>query len=270
MNKELEFIEIYPKINVYRNVFNNVDDFLEKSKQCIGWEQWYTFGEMLPLQEAPIKFDKFPTREEYIKSRSWQENTPNDDILSKLTKELGEIFYDVTNHFLNMHKDIDFPNWVKNSASVNRYLNGSGISDNYAMNYHTDYVQNEKDIPGVKFGLTTTFYLNDDYQDGEICFKIDDKYISHKPQKGDVIVFPSVPPYYHGVRKANGNDRYMIRSFWQFDYEGSPEWIENEKKFGKETWIQMEEERVKEERFMNQLHGEYHHEFFGKDNEQYK
>lgn len=266
MTKELEFIKLYPKVYVYRNVFDNVDEFLEQSKKCVIWEKWYTFGNMLSLQESPIKFNNFPSKEEYISKRSWQTENENDVIRSILTKQLGEIFYDVTNDFLLRNPDCSLPNWVKNPASVNQYIDGAGVSENYAMNYHTDFVQSESEIPGQKFGITTTFYLNDDYEDGEICFKINDHYISHKPQKGDVIVFPSMPPYYHAVRKSNGNDRYMIRSFWQFDYEGSEEWLKKQQEFGKETWDLMEQERIKEYRFLNQHDAESKHVFFGKDN----
>lgn len=266
MNKELEVIKLYPKIHVYRNVFSDVDLFLEKAKKCIGWEEWYTFGTMLALQEMPFKFQLFPTKEEYIKARAWQKESDNDLLRSDLTKEVGEIFYDVTSNFLNSYSDLSFNNWVKYPASVNRYFDGAGVSDNYAMNYHTDFVQSEKDLPGIKFGITTTFYLNDDYENGEICFKVGEDILSHKPKKGDVIVFPSAPPHYHGVRKANGADRYMIRSFWQFDYEGSKEWIENEKKYGKEVWAKMEEDRIKENRFMNQIDAEELHKSFYKDN----
>jgi signal peptidase I len=266
MNKDLKFITLYPKVHMYKNVFKNVDDFLENAKKCENWEQWYTFGNLLALQESPIKFNNFPTKEEYIKSRSWQSQNKNDELRNQLTKEVGEIFYDVTNDFLSHYPEIQFSNWIKNPASINRYIDGAGVSDNYAMNYHTDFVQSEKDNPGIKFALTTTFYLNDTYDNGEICFKVNDEYISYKPEKGDVIVFPSSPPYYHAVRKATGSDRYMIRSFWQFDYDGSLEWLENEKKYGKDEWNKIEEERIKNNKFINQLDAEPLHKFLGKDN----
>ena len=264
--KDLEFITIYPGVNVYRNVFKDVNNFLEKAKKCEKWEQWYTFGSMLALQEMPIKFDSFPTKEEYMSARRWDDSTENSKVRGELGEEVAEIFYDVTSHYIKMHPEHSLQNWIKNPASVNRYNDGSSISDNYSMNYHTDYNQEAKDSSGIKFGVTTTFYLNDDYQDGEICFKINDHYISHKPQKGDVIVFPSKPPYYHAVRKSSGTDRYMIRSFWQFEYEGSREWLENQEKYGKDVWSSMEEDRISKERFMYQIEGESIHGFFGKDN----
>lgn len=272
MSQPLEFITIYPKINVYRNVFNDVDNFLEKAKELKDWESWYTFGEMISLKEIFLKFDKFPTKQEFINSRKWnnEENNIEKKINGILSEEVGNIFYDVTNHFLNMYPETSLPNYTKQSASINRYINGGeGVSKNYFMNYHTDFVQAEKNMPGNKYGITTTFYLNDDYEGGEICFKINDEFISHKPQKGDVIVFPSNPPYYHGVKKSFRNDRYMIRCFWQYEYAGAEEWLNNEKKYGKELWSKMEEERIKEERFENQVYSESVHDLFGKDNGKY-
>jgi hypothetical protein len=44
MTKDLEFITIYPRINVYRNTFKDVEKFLEQAKSEEGWIQWYTFG----------------------------------------------------------------------------------------------------------------------------------------------------------------------------------------------------------------------------------
>jgi hypothetical protein len=272
MSKEIEFISIYPKINVYKNVFNDVDSFLEKSKKLTSWDSWYTFGEMTALAEKVLEFDNFPTRNEFINSRDWEinENEFEKQIKKTLSIEVGEIFYDVTSHFLKMYPETSLPNYYKQSASINKYIkNGEGVSKNYFMNYHTDFVQAEKEVPGNKFGITTTFYLNDDYEDGEICFKINDEFISYKPKKGDVIVFPSRPPYYHGVKKAFGNDRYMIRSFWQYKYEGSKEWLDNQKKYGKDLWAQMEKERIKEEAFDNQIDSESVNRFMGKDNGKY-
>lgn len=270
MSKNLEFITIYPKINVYRNLFKDVDEFLENAKKAEPWEGWYTFGEMLALQENQMKFDKFPTREEFISNRFLYKETPSDILRAKLTIEVGEIFYDVTSHYVDMYPDINLLNWVKNPGSINKYFDGSSISENYSMNYHTDYVQPESEVPGYKFGITTTFYINDDYKDGEICFVINDHYISHKPKKGDVIVFPSEHPYYHAVRKSTGTDRYMIRSFWQYYYPGSNEWLKNEETYGKEKWAKMEEERIKKERFSSQYNAEDLHKFLGKDNGLYQ
>ena len=270
MSNSLQFEIIYPKILVYKNVFKDCDLFLENAKKCKDWEKWYSFGTMLALKEQSLKFNNFPTKEEYVNSRKFNLDTDNDKLLTDLTKEVGEIFYDVTSHFLKLYPEESLSNYVKNSASVNKYLDNQGITKNYAMTYHTDFIYEERDWNSEKFGITTTFYLNDNYENGEICFKIKNHYISHKPKKGDVIVFPSKSPYFHAVRKASGSDRYMIRSFWQYDYSGSDEWLKNQKKHGKEEWYKMEKDRIKKERDYLTYSAERLHKFFGKDNGVYK
>jgi hypothetical protein len=131
------------------------------------------------------------------------------------------------------------------------------------FNIHTDH--------GFSYSCTVSsiLYLNDDYEGGEICFKINDHYISHKPQAGDVIVFPSRDPYMHGVRKSFGPRRYMIRCFWEFEDKGSDEWHANKAKYGEDVWDQMEKDRFKKEIFNAQIDGESVHEFFGRDNGKY-
>lgn len=260
----MEFIRLYPKIHVYKNVFKDVDLFLLKALEEKNWEGWYTFGEMLALQEHTLSFKKFPTKEEYISARDWSSSTQ-----ASLTQEVGEIFYDVTKHWLDAYPEEDLDNYVKQSASVNKYMikEDSGISENYSMSYHTDYVKAASEQPGDKFGITTTFYLNDNYQNGEICFNIGDHFLSYKPEAGDVIVFPSGDPYRHAVRKAYGAERFMIRSFWQYRYAGSDEWHANAKKYGEEEWKKIDHERFKIEVSSHQSStAEDLHEFFGKDN----
>ena len=112
--------------------------FLENAKKCKDWEKWYSFGTMLALKEQSLKFNNFPTKEEYVNSRKFNLDTDNDKLLTDLTKEVGEVFYDVTSHFLKLYPEESLSNYVKNSASVNKYLDNQGITKNYAMTYHTD------------------------------------------------------------------------------------------------------------------------------------
>ena len=243
---EIEFEIIYPKVYVYKNVFKDTKEFLEKAKSLNDWQDWYTFGTLRALQ-MPVyqsESDKFPTFEEFMSPERLKYGQYED---FDLAKEIETIFYRVTSHYVEK-ENIVSDNWFKRSSSINRYFHDDGISEHYAMNLHTDFVQTEKDWPGPKYLITTTYYLNDDYEDGEIVFKINEDYFTYKPKAGDVIVFPSQPPYYHGVRKPKVKDRYMIRNFWQYSYPGDQEWLKNEEKYGKEVWANMEQERIKVDR----------------------
>jgi hypothetical protein len=121
------------------------------------------------------------------------------------------------------------------------------------MHYHTDFQQEKRDAPGYKPYITCTMYLNDDYEGGEISFKIlkegggfDE--VVYKPKAGDILVFPSNQPYYHGVQLTTKGKKYFVRSFWDYYFPGTEEWNANQKKYGATEWAEMEHQREKLER----------------------
>ena len=119
--------------------------------------------------------------------------------------------------------------------------------DQVLMAYHTDTHEFDLESPGRKFIITITFYLNDNYEGGEISFldEKQSKVINYKPEKGDIIVFPSGAPYYHGVFPVKTNERYVLRMFRFWNYEGSQKWHENKEKYGADDWNKIESERIK-------------------------
>lgn len=263
---DLKYEIIYPGIYVYKNTFKDVEIFLENVKKFKDWQDWYTFGQMMALQIPILHIPEqtFPSiqsfysgdRSPYLANENSNSHNSNE---FSMAKEIEDIFYAVTSHFISK-ENITSDNWYKHSPSINRYIADSGISENYAMNLHTDFIQTEKDWPGKKYLITTTYYLNDNYEGGEIVFKINDDYITYKPKAGDVIVFRSSDPYYHGVKKPLGADRYMIRNFWEYLYDGSPEWLKNQEKYGKDKWMEMEQERIKVDRHKHSFEIEAFHE----------
>ena len=51
MIQDIEYVELYPKIIVYKNMFNDPDAFLKQALSSKPWHNWYVFGEMLALEE---------------------------------------------------------------------------------------------------------------------------------------------------------------------------------------------------------------------------
>jgi hypothetical protein len=112
------------------------------------------------------------------------------------------------------------------------------------MLYHTDHITSQKDMPGDKFSITCTMYINDDYEGGDIEFYVDGNLINHKPQAGDILVFPSTEPYFHGVKTINTNEKFFVRNFIMTPHNGTEEWLANQRKFGAYRWAKMEQERI--------------------------
>ena len=76
-----------------------------------------------------------------------------------------------------------------------------------------------------------------------------DKLVKYKPEAGDLLVFPSGhpkylteddTPYLHRVMPSYHKHKFLSRMYWQKYEKGNQEWYEQENKFGKEQWAQMQ------------------------------
>lgn len=245
---DLEYIEIHPKIHVYKNLLPKAKEFVEFLKETetsketsdlfTEWDDWYIFGRY--MQTSINKDPQISNDTEY--NRKQQE----------FTKDVSTAFYDATNHYIDKY-NIEIPdNWATMGLSICRYNPNNDVSQDLAMHYHTDYVGGRADEPGFKFVITCTIYLNDDYDGGDISFLIEEtgEVIDYKPSAGDIVVFPSGAPgdlYWHGVKKISNGYKYFVRSFLGINSPGSEEWHKNVAKYGEEEWKKIFHEKFKEE-----------------------
>jgi hypothetical protein len=63
------------------------------------------------------------------------------------------------------------------------------------------------------YDLSSLFYLNDDYEGGELYFPLQD--IKFKPKKGAAYFFPGDMNYIHGVTEIKNSIRYTCPFFWE-------------------------------------------------------
>lgn len=241
--------EIYPRIFVYRGLFEEPYEFIKKIDQLPSWEAWWTFGEMASVPGLDFKrFETKPTPEEWEKFLTDYEAEQAGKPGTDLSAYVDRLFYRVTEHYMKTYP-LELPNWSHQKPSIAKYVALGGVDDDrYSMHYHTDFQREKADAPGLKYALTCTMYLNDDYEGGELTFKIANDSggfdtIDYKPGAGDVIVFPSREPYFHGVRQIHTGNRYFIRTFWVHEFEGTSEWLAGLAEHGEEKWAEMEKAR---------------------------
>ena len=60
------------------------------------------------------------------------------------------------------------------------------------------------------------FYINDDYEGGEIEFPL--KKYSYKPRANSLVVFPSTNEYLHGVKKITKGTSYTVAIWFTQDF----------------------------------------------------
>jgi len=235
MNKE-----IYPKIMVYSDLLKDPDrlyKIMKKSEQDSDgkfylrkWTDWSIFGTYTQQKHDP--------KEEFQSGDRYDEE-------KYLSDSVYEAYQKAIDHYIDYY-DIKLPETAElASSSFSKYDYQSVVEDNdMAMQYHTDFVISEKDMPGQKFLLTCTTYINDDYEGGAVEFYINGEIVTFKPKAGDILVFPSGDPYYHGVTAISKAPKFFIRNFMMYEFDGTKEWLDNQKRYGAMRWFEMEKDRL--------------------------
>lgn len=245
-NFEIE--KIHESIWVFKSAIKNSQDFVEYFEKNKEWKDWYTFGKVAENSGfTPTKFETFPTPEQWADSKS--------NSLQKtqyFENEINDLFYYATKLYVE-ENNIVLDNWAEDGWNIAKYIPNLEEHKEYVMMHHTDFQREFTYNPGLKFGITAVFYLNDNYTGGEIMFRfldennpsiIKEDYI-YKPTAGDIVVFPSRPPHYHGVAAVTSGEKYIIRNYWRYEYPGHPLWLKLQEKYGEDLWRELEEKRLK-------------------------
>lgn len=233
-----------PRIIVFHDVLDDPDGLIEHYERDLPWRGWFGFGRQVDelgptIEEAP----EFPTWEHWKAAMI-------DSVKDPYRQNIAASFHKASEEYFK-YTGTTFPNWTCKNWSLARYLPDENVinNDDLTMNYHTDYQHAKHDQPGEKFAVTAVIYPNDDYEGGEISFRVAspewevEKEFDYKPQKGDMVFFPAEHPYYHGVKRVWDKGKYIIRLYWQYTSEGTQEWHDLYKKYG-DAFRDMENERV--------------------------
>jgi hypothetical protein len=249
----MEIIELFDKVFVYKGMFSDVEKTIDHFEKNLEWGKWYKYGKNANCFFLGKRFESFPSKSEWDDSVIDATKQRKEIFNNKYSLEAMDIFYLATSDYVSKN-NITLNNWKFNNALVCMYNPHVNAIQGMTMAYHTDYVREKAAAPGDKFGITCTMYLNDDYDGGDICFRVYDKKgntfhdFCYKPEMGDVLVFPSGEPYFHGVAEINSGNKYFIRTFWQYEFEGTDDWLSGQMTHGEEKWEEMEKEREKSER----------------------
>lgn len=249
--KDLEWEELYPGVIVYHNMLQDPENaykvMMDSEKDGDGqyffrkWDPWAQFG----------TYTQCKGEEEQINAEKGERFNAEKSLFDEIA-----ISYDKAISHYFAHTGISIPEGARYSGqSWCKYFNKiDELKNNMTMQYHTDYIISQRDMPGEKFHTTCTFYINDNYNGGDIEFYVNGDIVNHKPKAGDLVVFPSGEPYFHGVKTIPDGNKFFIRNFVMFDYDGSEEWLANQKKYGAYKWSKMELERIDHDDKRNMLY----------------
>lgn len=235
--------ELYPNVDLYTDLLPDADllySVVKKSEaESNGrfylrkWEPWSNFGTYTQQKHEPSEPREYGPeydQEKYLSDRIHEAyNIAIKDYVDRHKIQLPEGSHLVSSSFCKYDKNVD------------------ELKNDLTMQYHTDYIISEKEMPGPKFFLTCTTYINEDYEGGEIAFYINGDRVSYKPLKGSILIFPSSEPYWHAVTEINNGNKYFVRSFIMHPYSGSEQWLVNQRYYGAYKWAKMEQQRVEGE-----------------------
>lgn len=94
----------------------------------------------------------------------------------------------------------------------NELIDGNFFSIEYKKEFVDTKDSFQKSLPNEFVEYSSVFYINDDYEGGEIFFP--DYNLEIKPKPGSVVFFPSNSKYIHCVKKIIKGDRYAVPSLW--------------------------------------------------------
>ena len=233
-NPNVEILD--DNVIVFHNVLSDPDDYIDYYEEYGNWRGWYGFGRQIDSRmHTFMAHPHSPTLEEWENIAKKAEAELGED---KYFLEVAKAFHFATKFYVE-HTGRALPNWSCQPWGLARYIPDEDLIDNatLTMNYHSDYMPEDAESPGDKFGITAVLYPNDDYEGGEIAFRVvqdDDsiKEFAYKPLAGDLVVFPSGHPYFHGVRRISKAPKYITRLYWMYNFPGTDTWHELKAKYG--------------------------------------
>jgi hypothetical protein len=246
-NKSFEKITITPQIVVYKKILKNsqkIIDILESvntdDSMWPNWEPWYEQGKNINQLFSRSDLNIFDKDSSSIKEEK------------EVLQYICEVYDFIKNDYLSEYNENNgnWPSYIKQWSKVHQDLDPVHMNiykydsslivksgdENLMLQYHVDEMpENAHDRPWHHV-VTITFYLNDDYEGGEVCFYDEEsnKAYQYKPSAGDATVFPSAAPFYHAVNHFVGQKRYFLRIFIPYSSEGDKNWVEKQIDYNKE------------------------------------
>ena len=192
----LSFEIFFEKILYVKNVLPNsleLIDLIEKTNEE------FTENDVVP----PWKNWNPSSDPEYIYGKI---KTSNIFIVDKSSENAQYIFneiYDAIKNTFDLYaKNVDSNIGNFGQFSICKYFSGR------AMGTHVDVDPNRENFYETVSGV---LYMNNNYHGGELYFKNQDLLI--KPESGSMVVFPSIPPFFHESKELTSGNKYLCTVF---------------------------------------------------------
>jgi len=196
MNKK----EIAPGIMIYSDVMDNykefiptVENFMNLNHPDMFWSQSHVYkdGQMVIDDNRSSKTYLVEYNEEK-NNELFKNNLLKSYVRNKITEFANPIERDYQDYY-----NVSVPE--HRGYSVLKYSLGAEF---------TDHIDDNMFEPRR---ISTVWYINDNYEGGEICFPRFN--IEYKPKANELLIFPSTYVYNHFVKPVKNGVRYCVVSW---------------------------------------------------------
>jgi hypothetical protein len=142
----------------------------------------------------------------------WKDRVANRSSLDKNDPRIGPVIEGLFKRLKPIIENFFSVEVVPTGQSIVKWLPGQ------FQNPHADKELHEGPDAGLPndfphYDLSSLFYLNDDYEGGELYFPLQD--IKFKPKRGAAYFFPGDKNYIHGVTEIKSGLRFTCPFFWE-------------------------------------------------------
>jgi hypothetical protein len=153
-------------------------------------------------ENGTVTYDSEYWKDRVATTRSLNKNNPE---ISVVIKGLYKRLEPIIENFFNVKIS-------PTGETIVRWLPGQ------FQNPHADKELHEGNDAGTPndfpyYDIASLFYLNDDYEGGELYFPLQD--VQFKPKRGAAYFFPGDMNYVHGVTEIKNGIRYTCPFFWE-------------------------------------------------------
>lgn len=181
--------ELAPGIVVYDNIFVNAIDYIKQiDENHISWGS----AEVLINQDENVSGTNYKARDTDILMLQHPLQT-DDSILGQFTKEFYDNLKPCLDDYLTMY-----------SAKIEKFENPQLLRYGKEQKFH-DHID---DHPFFTRRISLTFYLNDDYEGGDVEFSRFN--LRFKAKANQLLIFPSNYIYNHQIYPVTSGLRYVI------------------------------------------------------------
>jgi hypothetical protein len=203
----------------------------EPSKTPSGWfgsgkemivelENFMTQDEMDFLEKAARNITIWDVTESHVNENGtvvydanyWKDRVATTPSLDKNDPKIAPVIAGLFKRLQPIVEDFYKVEAVPTGTTIVKWLPGQ------FQNPHADKELHEGPDAGLpndfpNYDLSSLFYLNDDYEGGELYFPLQG--VKFKPKKGAAYFFPGDKNYIHGVTEVKGGLRFTCPFFWR-------------------------------------------------------